>query len=88
MATSMKSYTIGYKLAGSTTEIKLFYQVLKSSFWVPFHWRSLVLFLFLSFCLISIVLLVTYPPLLASGRPLPRRLATASTCPNLRTLAL
>ena len=43
----MKSYTIGYKLVGSTTEIKFFYQVLKSSFWVPFHWRSLVLFRFL-----------------------------------------
>ena len=42
----MKSYTIGYKLVGSTTEIKFFYQVLKSSFWVPFHWRSLVLFPF------------------------------------------
>ena len=42
----MKSYTIGYKLVGSTTEIRFFYQVLKSSFWVPFHWRSLVLFPF------------------------------------------
>ena len=42
----MKSYTIGYKLVGST-EIRFFYQVLKSSFWVPFHWRSLVLFHFL-----------------------------------------
>ena len=30
--------------SSSTTEIKCFYQVLKSSFWVPFHWRSLVSF--------------------------------------------